>query len=51
MILELSKDEGQALINLLNLAKNGGDLRTADTCVYFWKKIEEAFKVTEEADA
>ena len=45
--IELNQEQAQVLINLLNLANLSKGLEVAESCLFFTKKIQEAFKVYE----
>ncbi len=46
--IELNQDEAQVLINLLNVANQAKGLEVAESCLFFTKKIQDAFKPAEE---
>ena len=42
-----NKEEGQVMIQLLNIANKAGWLEVAEPCLHFMKKIQELFKEEE----
>lgn len=46
--IELTPDEAQVLINMLNIATQAKGLDVAESCLFFTKKIQTAFKAEEE---
>lgn len=42
--MELNENEGQVLVNLLNIAVKTAGLDAAEAGLHFKRKIEEAFK-------
>ncbi len=45
--IELTKEQGQVLINLINIAVQAKGLEAAEAGLFFTKKIQEAFKESE----
>jgi hypothetical protein len=45
--IELSQEHAQVLINLLNVANQAKGLEVAESCLFFTKKIQDAFKADE----
>ena len=48
MKIELTKEEGQVLMNLINIAVQVKGLEAAEAGLYFAKKIQDAGKENEE---
>lgn len=44
MKIDLTKDEAQVLVNLLDIAVKSGGLQAAEASLYFAKKLEAASK-------
>ncbi len=42
--IELTEEEANILINLINIANKVEGLKNANDCLYFYKLITEAFK-------
>ncbi len=42
--IELTQEQGQVLVNLLNFAVQSKGLEVAEAALFFTKKIQEAFK-------
>lgn len=41
--IELTQEQGQILVNLLNLAVKSAGLEAAESALFFTKKIQQAF--------
>ena len=45
--IQLTQEEAQVLINLLNVANQAKGLEVAESCLFFVKKVQETFKPEE----
>jgi hypothetical protein len=47
MQIELTPQEAQVLVNLLDMACKAGGLQVAEACIVFTRKVEDARKVAQ----